>query len=630
MCGIWGAVNTADEQAAEKAAAAMAHRGPDDHGIYVAHEPLPISLVNTRLSIIDLSRAGHQPMHNEDGRFWIVYNGEVYNYGPLRQILLEQGHRFASNTDTEVILHAYEEWGEKCLDHLRGMFAFAIWDRAEAKLFAARDRLGIKPFYYTYRLNPASRRASHFAFASELKALLASGMVEPRLNYPALHHYLSFYAVPAPYTMLEGVEALPAGHYLIFQDGELSIERYWGLPAVKPLDMSETEIITQLRNLLEESIRLRMIADVPVGAFLSGGIDSSAVVALMTRISGERLRTFSIGFGAEGRDIDERSDARVLAEYYGTDHTEVIVSGRDVRDRLDQIIRAMDQPTGDGLNTYLVSQATAKHVKVALSGLGGDELFAGYPQFRMFRQAHRLGRLWHMFPESVRRMAGRAASLTGPSRRVFTWLEGDVVARYERVRILFDEERKLALYTPRTVAALAAPEPSPRYLARYVHPAEQDAVAQLTRLELMNYMTHTLLRDTDAMSMAHSLEVRVPLIDHRLVEFAVHIPPHLKLRGGQTKWVFARALQDVLPAEILTRPKRGFEMPVAAWMRNELRDVLDDVFSRQSVERRGLFNYEAVRAIYRDFLEGSTPYMYTWALAVLELWLREFIDRDVG
>jgi asparagine synthase (glutamine-hydrolysing) len=565
-------------------------------------------------------------MSTPDGRYWIVYNGEVYNYQSLQAELRDAGHQLVSDSDTEVILHAYQRWGEGCLDRLRGMFAFAIWDTVEARLFAARDRLGIKPLYYTQQ-GRAGDVTGIFAFASELKALLATQLACPQLNRAALHHYLSFYSVPAPFTMLEGVDALPAGHYLVFQDGELQLRQYWSLPVARPLDLPEEEMISRLRELLEESIRLRMIADVPVGAFLSGGIDSSAVVALMTRISGERLRTFSVGFGAEGERIDERSAARTLAQHYGTEHTEVIVTGRDVRDQLDRIITAMDQPSGDGLNTYFVSQATASMVKVALSGLGGDELFAGYPQFRMFRQIDRASRVWDGLPAPARKMVRAASALFDPLKRSVAWLDGDLLGRYERVRILFNEKAKQALYTPGAINALPAPQTSLEYLSQYVHPGEADSISRLTRLELKNYMAHTLLRDTDAMSMAHSLEVRVPLIDHKLVEFAVCLPPELKLRQGRTKWIFAQALSDVLPPQVLARPKRGFEMPVAAWMRTDLRDVLDDVFSRQSVERRGLFEAEAVSDVYGDFQQGRTPYMYTWALAVLELWLRQFVDR---
>lgn len=620
MCGIWGVVGAADEHMAQRAAQAIRHRGPDDYGTFVATEPEPVSLVNARLAIIDLSEAGHQPMCNEDRSMWIVYNGETYNYQPLREELLELGHRFNSHSDTEVILHAYEEWGAACLDRLRGMFAFAIWDMKEAKLFVARDRLGIKPVYY------AHHEGQSLMFGSELKALLSSGLIEARLNYLALHHYLSFYAVPTPYTMLDGIQSLPPGHYMTYHKRRLNIRQYWSLPAIEPLQMDKGDILENLRALLEESIRLRMIADVPVGAFLSGGIDSSAVVALMTRISGERLRTFSIGFGLEGEGIDERSDARVLADHYDTEHTEVIVSGRDVCDQLDQIIRSMDQPSGDGLNTYLVSQATAQSVKVAVSGLGGDELFAGYPQFRMLRQVDRLDKVWKAVPSFAQSMVRSLGKTVGPLDKALTWLDGDLLDRYERVRILFNEGQKLALYSPALSGPMAAPESSIKYLNRFVHPVESKPVAQVTRLELHNYMAPTLLRDTDAMSMAHSLEVRVPLIDHKLVEFAVRIPAKFKLRHGRSKWIFVEALRDVLPDAVMKRPKRGFEMPVAAWMRHELRPVLDDVFSRESVEKRGLFRYEQVRAVYDNFQETNAPYMHAWALAVLELWLRQFVD----
>lgn len=628
MCGIWGVVNGGSDEMATIAEQALHHRGPDDAGCYVAVEPLPVALVNTRLAIIDLSPGGHQPMVTPDGRYWIVYNGEVFNFADTRQLLQQAGHQFSSNSDTEVILHAYAEWGEKCLEHLRGMFALAIWDTHEASLFLARDRLGIKPLYYTQLRGQGGAEA--LAFASELKTLLATGLVEPSLNYTALHHYLSFYAVPAPYSMLDGVEMLPPGHYLTYKEGRVQVKQYWSIPAYEPLPMSQEDITARLRELLEESIRLRMIADVPVGAFLSGGIDSSAVVALMTRISGERLKTFSIGFGDEGQELDERSGARLLAGHYGTDHTEVVVTGRMVRDQLDAIIRAMDQPSGDGLNTYFVSQATAKHVKVALSGLGGDELFAGYPQFKMFRQASHYVNLWRRLPGIVRGAARGVAGAIKPLRRGLKWLDGEVLDRYERVRVLFNEQQKPAFYSPDTLKWMVAPESSLKFLSRYVHPAESDPVVQVMRLELMGYMAHTLLRDTDAMSMAHSLEVRVPLIDHRLVEFAARIPPDLKLRDGRTKWIFAHALRDVLPPEVLQRPKQGFEMPVAAWLRRDLRDVLDDVFSTDSLARRGLFQVEAAQQVYQDFLANEQrPYMYCWSLAALELWMRQFVDQPV-
>jgi asparagine synthase (glutamine-hydrolysing) len=567
-------------------------------------------------------------MQSVDGRYWITYNGEVYNFQPLRRVLVDLGYEFRSHTDTEVLLNAYIEWGEACLNHFRGMFALAIWDTQRGKLFAARDRLGIKPVYYSLQPHPANPAEKTLVFGSELKALLESGLVKASLNPAAVHHFLSFYAVPSPLTILEGVEALPPGHFLTFENGELHVERYWDIPAITPLDLSEDLLIDQLRSLLEESIRLRMIADVPVGAFLSGGIDSAAVVALMTRISGERLKTFSIGFEAEGAGMDERSAARVLADHYGTEHTEVIVTGEAVRREIGAIIRAMDQPSGDGLNTYLVSQATAQHVKVALSGLGGDELFAGYPQFRMFEQADRYRRAWEGLPSPLRGGMSALAGGFGPGRRAMTWLEGDLLDRYERVRVLYGEKDKRSLYTPAFSAQINGTGSSLNYLGRYVREGDAGTTAALTRLELKNYMAHTLLRDTDAMSMAHSLEVRVPLIDHRLVEFAVRLPTHLKLREGRTKWAFVAAVKDLLPPEVVERPKRGFEMPVAAWMRTSLRDVVEDALSRESVTRRGMFSYEAVHREYGRFQKGQAPYLRLWSLAVLELWMRAFIDGE--
>jgi len=630
MCGIWGAVNNAEGTLADLAVKVMKHRGPDDNGVYVSSQGIPAALASVRLAIIDLSEAGHMPMSSEDGRYWIVYNGEVYNYQPIRQVLRELGHTFQSDTDTEVVLHSYMEWGERCLEHLRGMFAFGIWDETEGKLFAARDRLGIKPLYYTYGPNYGDKSQSKFAFSSEIKTLLATRLVEPKLNMAAVHHYLSFYAVPSPYTMIEGIKALPPAHYLILHGGELLINRYWEVPAVHPSDMDEHEAVVRLRDLLEESIRLRMIADVPVGAFLSGGIDSSVIVAMMTRASGERLKTFSVGFDGRGRSIDERSDAQVMADYYGTDHRDVVVTGEDVRNQLEDIIRALDQPSGDGFNTYLVSQAAAEHVKVALSGLGGDELFAGYPQFARFARFDQYTKTWKDLPGVVKSAARGAATIAGKSTVIDAWLEGGLLDRYERVRVLYTEEQKLNMYTREAVNRLAAPESSLGYLSdRHVHPAEKDSIVQLTRLEIQNYMAHTLLRDADAMSMAHSLEVRVPLIDHKLVEFAVTIPRSLKLNGGSGKRIFIKAVEDLLPAEVLTRPKRGFEMPFAAWMKHELSDVIADALSPQSIDRRGLFDPAKIQAEYKAFETGRAAYMRVWALVVLELWARQYIDQPI-
>ncbi len=626
MCGLFALVGAADAALGRRVADCLHHRGPDDSGVWTSASGTAVTMASTRLSIIDLSPGGHMPMLSADGRMVIVYNGEVYNFRELREELEGLGDRFQSHSDTEVVLAAYRCWGAQCVQRLRGMFAFAIWEMDKQQLFAARDRLGIKPLYWT-----ESPRG--LAVASELKGLLAGGLAPRELDLQALHHYLTFYSVPPPHTMLAGVQALLPGHSLTWQAGRVTMQKYWDVPAsaVRSQRMEYEEARRELRRLLEETIRLRMIADVPVGAFLSGGMDSSAVVALMTRISGARLKTFSVGFQAESRSIDERSYARLVAAHCDTDHTEVLVDGVQVAAQLAQFVRAMDQPTGDGLNTFLVSQAAAQHVKVALSGLGADELFAGYHQFRYLQQAEPWARWWQQTPQwlqAVARIGSRLGAVAAGRlaiAEVPAWLSGDFLSRYLRTRTLYDEDGKLRLYADtlrhsRNVAGSADA------LTAYLDANDADVVAKVTRLELKGYMAHMLLRDTDAMSMAHSLEVRVPWIDHKLVEFAVGLPAEWKLRGGQPKAIFADALADVLPRTVLLRRKQGFEIPLATWLRNELRGVLEDTLAPATVLRRGLFNVQRVQQLHADFVAGRGAYMRVWALVILELWQRENLD----
>lgn len=590
-------------------------------------EGVGVTLVNTRLAIIDLSPHGHMPMTTARGGVWIAYNGEVFNFAEIRAELEKRGHAFRSNSDTEVIANAYEAWGDECVHRLRGMFAFLIWDVKRQRLFAARDRLGIKPLYW-------AETPRGLVLASELKALLASGYIRPELDLQALACYLAFYSVPTPLTMLVGAQALPPGHCLSWdaETRRVDVRQYWDVPPARPTRADEHEIRAELRRLLEESIRLRMIADVPVGAFLSGGVDSSAVVGLMSRISGERLKTFSIGFEEEGRRIDERGYAQIVARQYNTDHTEVIVNGQKVADEFDRIIWAMDQPTGDGLNTYLVSQATARHVKAALSGLGGDELFAGYPQFKLLKQAAGYEPLWRSLPNPVRAfLAVGARTVSDVTHRpafggAVAFADDDFLGRYGRMRILYNADSAARLLSPQARGELGRAPSARKLLEGWMRDDEPDVIDRVTRLELKNYMAHTLLRDTDAMSMAHSLEVRVPLIDHRLVEFVTTIPAGLKLRNGQPKYLLTAALADVLPQEVIARRKQGFEMPVGAWMCGPLRPILDDALCLKSVEQRGLFNPAEVQRLYQGFLQGEGSYMRVWALAVLEHWLRKFVE----
>lgn len=617
MCGIFGLIGQADPQLGERIAKVMHHRGPDDHGVWADSDATPLTLVNTRLAIIDLSPAGHLPMCSTDGRLVVAYNGEIYNYMAIRTQLEQLGHHFRSQTDTEVLLAAYAEWGDDCLQRVRGMFAFLLWDKPRQRLLVARDRLGIKPLYW-------AQIGNTLLFGSELKALLASGYITPQLNLQAVQHYLAFYSVPTPLTMLDGVHALPPGHKLVVDaalmrhNNTVQTEAYWRLPVARPVNTPFDELRDELRARLEESVRLRMIADVPVGAFLSGGIDSSAIVGLMTRISGRPLRTFSIGFDQAGASIDERSFARIVAERYAADHTEVIVTGEQVADQLPQIVAAIDQPSGDALNTYLVSQATAQHVTVALSGVGGDELFAGYPQFHMLSQTARYDRLWRVVPPAVRRLAGNMSGFVGRAAR---YANADLTGRYMRLRTLFDPAMQQALLSQPVNGATHA------WLGDLVEHAEPTVLDQVARWELRNYMPHVLLRDSDAMSMAHSLEVRVPLIDHELVEFVSTIPAKYKLRKGQTKVLLIEALRDVLPRAVIERPKRGFEMPVANWLRGPLRAALEEALSPAAVKARGVFHPATVTQVKDDFISGRAPsYLHAWSLTMFELWCRRYID----
>ena len=637
MCGIFGVIGKADLELAHRVARGMYHRGPDDSGTWIDTTHTPVTLVNTRLASIDLSESGHMPMLSHNREVAITYNGEVYNFPEIRSDLEKLGYTFLSNSDTEVILTAYQHWGDACVERFRGMFAFLIWDVKKQKLFAARDRLGIKPLYW-------SMVGDDLILGSELKTILASGLIAPTMNYQALHHYLTFYAVPPPLTMIENVHSLLPGYCLTWEKGAVSVKQYWDLPIMTSSDsqytkLDEVETKLELRRLLEESIKLRMVSDVPVGAFLSGGVDSSAVVALMARLTGDRLKTFSVGYDIAGKSMDERYYAELVARRNDTEHNEIVISGTEVAAQLSNFVCAMDQPTGDGLNTYLVSRATSNHVKVALSGLGGDELFAGYRQYRYLMNAESISRTWNRAPK-VAKSLGRTffAGLSKLSGRpalaeVPEWLESSFLNRYLRTRTLFNEESKTALYRSGMLERQSVIVPSIDLLDNYLNCDEHDYIMKVTRLELKSYMSHMLLRDTDATSMSHSLEVRVPLIDHILVEFAANIPSSMKLGNsyvgklaGPTKVVLTDTLEDVLPKQILNRKKQGFFMPVGSWMLNDLEPIVSEALSSDTVSRRGIFDSGAVSRLRSDFENGTESYMKVWALLMLELWQREFID----
>jgi asparagine synthase (glutamine-hydrolysing) len=615
MCGIAGIFGSSTPGIAAAMSAAIAHRGPDDEGLF-ADAAEGIALAHRRLSIIDVSACGHQPMSYAGGRYTIVFNGEIYNFAKIRHELENLGHRFVSHSDTEVVLAAYAEWGEKSVQRLRGMFAFAIYDReaqspGDTALFLARDRFGIKPLYVTVR-------DSTLLFASELKALLASGLVPRRLDVEALWFYLSLGSVPQPRTILAGVEMLQPGHIMkVRRDRSIETTRYWDLAEaadawrddVSGLDAQSAA--ARLRELLEEATRLHMIADVPVGAFLSGGIDSTAVVGLMTRASGQRIRTFSVGFAGDDTVADEREWARLAARRFDSEHTEVVVSGHEVAAQFDDLVAAIDQPSLDGTNTFLVSQAASRELKVALSGLGGDELFAGYPHFRRLQRAARWDRLGPMH--------GLVQHVPGRFLHDRDFLAATPEGRYASLRSLTAGEPKLSMLNGEVCARVAGT--SMEKLYEPLLSDRRSSVAQTTYVETKRYLVDTLLRDADAMSMACSLEVRPVLLDHRLAEFAFALPDRLKV-GEVNKQVFVDAVRDVLPPELLTRKKTGFELPLQSWLAGPLRDRAIDAFS--SATAGTLFSQAFLAATLEDLRQRQRPLLRIWAYLMLIEWCRAY------
>lgn len=614
MCGIAGVLGSDGRALAERMAAAMEHRGPDDSGLWT-DDASGVALSHRRLSIIDVTSCAHQPMAYADGRYHGVFNGEIYNYVEIRSELTSRGHRFISASDTEVLLAAYAEWGAECVRRLRGMFAFAIHDRnataaGETALFLARDRFGIKPLYF-------ASTPGAFAFASELKAILGTGIVANRVDRESLWWYISLGSVPQPHTLIHGVEQLRPGHVMtVTRDGTCSTTRYWDLREasrrwsddVRRLDRREAA--QRVRALLEDATRMHMVADVPVGAFLSGGIDSTAVVGLMSRLTGTRIRTFALGFADAAPGVaDERAAAELSAAAFDCEHTEVVVDGRSVAARFDELVRAIDQPSLDGTNSFLVAEATARTLKVALSGLGGDELFAGYPHFRRLRRADAFARRLGPLVRLARHVPGRLLP------------DGDFIAepvaeRYAHLRRLVDDGQKLSLLarwpdTTRKAALSSLYEP--------LVAAPLSSIARTTYVEANRYLPDTLLRDVDAMSMASSLEVRPVLLDHPLAEFVFAVRDGLKV-GTENKPLLVDAVRDLLPPAVVTRPKTGFELPLTQWLVGPLRDRALEAFASQTAQ--SVFSRPFLDTLRVELSTRNRPHVRTWAYLVLIEWLR--------
>jgi asparagine synthase (glutamine-hydrolysing) len=648
MCGICGVIGS-DGPLAEKRVrsmmSALVHRGPDDHGMLIR----PGAVLGVRrLSIVDLS-GGHQPIHNESGDVGVAFNGEIYNFPRLRIELEGRGHHFHSRSDTEVIVHAYEEWGERCVEYFHGMFAFAVWDgrnsaaspAGRGRIFLARDRLGIKPLYY-------AMSAGVLFFASEIRALLASGALERRLSRQAVEGYLLFGSVVEPATLVEGVRSLPAGHCLALKlDPPISPTpaAYWELSLrtaqARSAPTTFASAARQVRARLENAVAEQLHADVPTGVFLSGGLDSTSLAALAAR---ERrgVKTFTLGF--RGHEFDEAAAARDVARQLGTEHHELLLTSEEVRTRLFEAVAALDQPSMDGINTFFVSLGARRAgLKVALSGLGGDELFGGYPSFPSTPYLATLRSIARRLPQRAREVFshalfdlarfGSARRIADPLRKiaaVFSHPEA-LPHAYFFVRLLFAPVQAERLLSP-SIAAMhretRGADVSWRYsLADLANRARLfRGKSAISYLELRTYMLNTLLRDTDSMSMRHSLEVRVPMLDDELVEVLASLPDGAKWRARKPKALLAEAVNDLLPPETLLKPKRAFTLPWEHWLRGELGTELGRKLDSLTPSLALLIEPAAVQSVWRGFLSKRTGWARPWSLFVLNEWVRRHID----
>ena len=651
MCGICGKIDfnkNVNPEMVKQMCEVLTHRGPDDEGMVLIlgnksvemKQPLTfpeigneieVVLGHQRLSIIDLSEIAHQPMCNEDRKIWIVFNGEIYNFQELRVELERRGHLFKSRSDTEVILHGYEEWGVECLQRFRGMFAFALWDSRQRRLFMARDRLGKKPLVYFHQ-------NGRFAFASEIKALLQIPSIERKVNDIAIHHYLTYQYVPSPDTIFEGIKKLPPAHYLLYDyAGNLKIERYWKLNFKSSLQThtDPQELEDRIRAELEESVRLRLISDVPLGAFLSGGVDSSLIVGIMAKLGGQPVKTFSIGF--EEQDFDELAYARMVSNHFGTDHHEFVVKPNAI-EILPKLVWHYNEPFGDSsaIPTYYVSKMTRDYVKVVLTGDAGDENFAGYPRYLRSKYVSWFTRL----PEKARRSllpAFLRILSQLPWRRktlnrladFMEMLSSHQGRNYAEQIKIFNQKEKDDVYSEDFSRQVKGTDPLDYLIKKYEEGDTDDPLEKLLYLDMTTYLPEDLLVKMDIATMANSLEARVPFLDYQFIEEVAGIPSHLKLKGSTTKFILKKAFSDFLPEAILKRRKMGFGVPISKWFRKELKDFIYEILLDSRTLNRGYFKREGIEHLLDDHI--GLRYDHSgkiWALLFLEMWFRVFIDKE--
>ncbi|KPK41439.1 MAG: hypothetical protein AMJ78_05490 [Omnitrophica WOR_2 bacterium SM23_29] len=628
MCGICGIVNINKAKVPEESIRAMttalAHRGPDDEGIYSVPG---VCLGHRRLSIIDLSSAGHQPLPNEDRTIWVILNGEIYNYKDLRIDLEKKGHIFRSNSDTEVLVHLYEEKGQDCVKSLVGMFAFAIWDSRKEMLFLARDRIGKKPLLYFFS-------NGNFCFASEFSALLKSKLIEKEINLEALDYYLTFGYIPAPLTIYKNVFKLMPAHILTFRNGEIKTERYWQLDYGRKISLSEEEAEEEILSLLTDAVRVRLYSDVPLGVFLSGGIDSSMVVGLMSRIYNQRIKTFSIGF--DESDYNELKYARNIARCFNTDHNEFIVKPKAL-DVLPTLVERYGEPYADPscIPTYYVSKISKQYVTVVLNGDGGDELFAGYERY----QAMLYSKVIDSFPEFIKRGANSLFVKTIPEsidsrkfvrkmRRFFEATSLPMHKRYIKWIGIFDDDFKSKIYSQDIIASTDNFTTGEFFRYCLSDSINLGFIDRLMKLDTSTYLPDDLLVKADIASMANALEARSPFLDHRLMEFAVSLPSYFKLKGITRKYILKKIAAKFIPEKNINRTKQGFGVPIGQWFRAELKDYLCDNLLSSKFLKRGYFDSGAIKEMVNLHISRQKDYSFQlWALLMFELWHRKFMEN---
>lgn len=626
MCGIVGLVRNngkpIDEQLLARMCDAIRHRGPDDDGFYVNG---PVGLGMRRLAIIDL-KSGKQPIHNQDRTSWIVFNGEIYNYLELREKLEKLGHTFYTNSDTEAIVHAYDQYGADCPKHLRGMFAFAIWNETSQELFLARDRVGKKPLLY-------AQIEGDLVFGSEFSALLLHPQISRDVNLEALDHYLSFMCIPAPMTAYRAIKKLEPGNWLRWKKSEVTVQRYWQPDFSKKLKIDEQEAGEQTVEILRDAVRCRLMSEVPLGAFLSGGIDSSAVVALMSQESSERIKTFSIGF--DEQDFSELHHARRVAEHVGADHHEFIVRP-DAVEVLPMLVEHYGEPYADSsaVPTYYVARETRKHVTVALNGDGGDESFAGYERYAAMQLAERYCKLPNFLRETVIQevVARVPASELGRGRvkafkRFLQAASLPKVDRYMRWMSTFNNDLKTSLYSDSFRQQLQGAQPVDLLRPWFAHVNGSGIVDAALQADIMTYLPNDLLVKVDIATMAVSLEARSPFLDHHVIEFAASLPEKFKLRGLTTKYLLKKILRQLLPSENLNRRKMGFGVPIGHWFRGTMQPFLREVLLSERATSRGLFKPEVVKSFIDQHARSERDHSHQlWTFLMLELWFQKFID----